>query len=87
MLNKFIETVAFQPQGGPVGNLRLGRGMVEGQAVYVAVIENRTASGALGVAECERLASLFKIVAATRAPLIMWIDSAGARVSDRKSVV
>ena len=82
MLNKFIEAVAFQPQGEPVGNLSLGRGAVEGQAVYVAIIENKTASGALGVRECDRLASLFKIVAATRAPLIMWIDSAGARVSD-----
>ena len=82
MQNNFKDAVAFTQQGEPVGNLTLGRGTIDGQTVYVAVIENRIASGALGVGECDKLASLFKVVATTRVPLVMMIDSAGARVSD-----
>jgi hypothetical protein len=82
MLAKFIEVVAFVPQGEAVANLRIGRGAVDGVPVHVAIIENRLASGAIGKAECVKLASLFKVVAAQRAPLVLFIDSAGARVSE-----
>ncbi|MBC7623868.1 MAG: hypothetical protein H7232_10820 [Aeromicrobium sp.] len=82
MLAKFTEVVAFVPQGEAVGNLRIGRGVVDGVPVHVAIIENRLASGAIGKAECDKLASLFKVVAAQRAPLVLFIDSAGARVSE-----
>jgi acetyl-CoA carboxylase beta subunit len=82
MLTEFRRSVQFQPQGEAVGNLSLGRGVVDGRPTYVAVIENRIASGAIGVAECDKLASLFKVVAAQRAPLVLFIDSAGARISE-----
>jgi hypothetical protein len=82
MLQKFIEVVAFVQQGDAAANLRIGRGVVDGSPVHVAIIENRLASGAIGKAECDKLASLFKVVAAQRAPLVLFIDSAGARVSE-----
>jgi Carboxyl transferase domain/Malonate decarboxylase gamma subunit (MdcE) len=82
MLTEFRRIVQFQPQGEGVGNLSLGRGVVDRQPCYVAVIENRIASGAIGVVECDKLTSLFKVVAAQRAPLVLFIDSAGARVSE-----
>lgn len=82
MLANFKTAVQFQPQGETISNLTLGRGVVDGKPSYVAVIENRIASGALGVGECDKLTSLFKVIAAQRLPLVMYIDSAGARISE-----
>lgn len=72
----------FTPLGEPAGNLTIGRGMVDGRTVQVAIIENRIASGSLGVRESEALASLFNVVAAEKTSLVMYLDSAGARVSE-----
>ena len=70
------------PQGDTVGNLTLGRGRLNGCDVYVAIVENRIASGSLGVRDCDKLASLFRIVAIQKIPLLLYLDSAGARVSE-----
>ena len=78
----------FSPVGEAVGNLTVGRGRASAGAgevsmpVFIAVIENKIASGSLGVKECDKLASLFKIVAAQRSGLVLYVDSAGARVSE-----
>ncbi len=82
MIDQFKAAVEFQPQGASVGNLSIGRGTVDRKPTYVALIENKITSGAIGVAECDKLASLFKVVAAQRAPLVLFIDSAGARVTE-----
>ena len=82
MLDAFKQAVAFVPQGEPVGNLSHGRGVIDARPAFVAIIENRHASGAVGKRECDKLASLLTVVAAQRAPLVMFIDSAGARVSE-----
>ena len=77
----------FSPVGEPTGNLTVGRGRAStgaGEAaipVFVAIIENKIASGSLGVKECDKLASLFKIIEAQKSSLVLYIDSAGARVS------
>ena len=81
-LAQLITQFDFQPVGEPVGNLTMGRGRMRGNSVYVAIIENKFASGSLGVKESDKLASLFKVVAAQKAPLVMHIDSAGAKVSE-----
>ena len=73
---------AFQAVGEPVGNLTLGRGQLQGSPVYLAIVENKIASGSLGAKESDKLASLFKVVAAQKSPLLMYLDSAGARVSE-----
>jgi acetyl-CoA carboxylase beta subunit len=72
----------FQAVGEPVGNLTLGRGQLQGAPVYLAIVENKIASGSLGSKESDKLASLFKVVAAQKSPLLMYLDSAGARVSE-----
>ena len=78
----------FSATGEPTGNLTIGRGRmpaVAGKAaapVFMAIIENKIASGSLGAKECDKLASLFKVVTASRSGLILYIDSAGARVSE-----
>src|SRR5258706_4855047 len=82
LLASLKANTAFTPQGETVGNLTLGRGRLNGVEVFVAIVENRIASGSLGVRECDQLASLFRIVAAQKAPLLLYLDSAGARVSE-----
>ncbi|MEQ1516857.1 MAG: biotin-independent malonate decarboxylase subunit gamma [Usitatibacteraceae bacterium] len=78
----------FSPLGETTGNLTLGRGRASAGAgkpqvpVFVAIVENRIASGSLGVKECDKLASLFKVVAAQKAGMVIYLDSAGARVSE-----
>lgn len=77
----------FSPLGEPTGNLTIGRGRVshgagKSRATYVAIIENKLASGSLGIRECDKLANLFKVVKAHASALILYIDSAGARVSE-----
>jgi hypothetical protein len=82
ILDALRATLAVEPLGEPVGNLSLGRGNFEGRPLHVALVENRTASGALGAAESQRLTALFKIVARERSSLVLFLDSAGAKVSE-----
>ena len=78
----------FSPTGGPTGNLTIGRGRAWAGIgkpplpIFIAIVENKIASGSLGVKECDKLASLFKVVAAQKCGLVLYIDSAGARVSE-----
>ena len=74
--------LAFEPQGERVGNLSWGKGTFEGRALRLALVENRFSGGSIGVAEAERLAALFKVAARERSPLVLYLDSAGAKVSD-----
>jgi acetyl-CoA carboxylase beta subunit len=86
MIESFKQHVAWTQTGETVGNLTLGKGALQsagGNTVCrVAIIEARVASGALGVAECDKLARLFAVVSASREPLVLYLDSAGARVSE-----
>ena len=83
LLEALRSAVAFQPQGERVFNLSWGRGTLDGKPVRVALVENRFASGSIGVAEAERMAALFKVVAKERSALVLYLDSAGAKVSPR----
>ena len=86
-LSKVKSRYEFIPMGEPTGNLTIGRGRISAGAdeaaipVFFAIIENKIASGSLGIKECDKLASLFKIVEAQKSSLVLYIDSAGARVS------
>ena len=59
ILDALREALAFEPAGEPAGNLTVGRGRLDGRALYVALVENRGSSGALGALVCERLGALF----------------------------
>lgn len=82
LLEALAAALAFQPQADRTGNLTVGRGMLEARPVRVALVENRFASGSLGRAECERLAALFRVAAKERSPVVLFLDSAGAKVSE-----
>ena len=77
-----VGAVAFEPQGDAAGNLIAGRGRWNGQALRVAFVDNRIASGSLGALECQRLGALFSVASRERVPLVLYLDSAGARVSE-----
>ena len=76
------EALGFQAHGEAVANLTLGEGSLDGRPVRVVLIENRLASGSIGKAEVAKLAPLLGIVARERSPLVLYLDSAGARVSE-----
>lgn len=78
----FRAALAFEPAGEGAGNVTTGRGTLDGRIVRVALVENRAASGSIGVRDAERLGALFTVAARERAPLALFLDSAGARVSE-----
>lgn len=82
LVDALRDTLGFQAQGDRAGNLTTGRGTLGGRAVRIALVESRFASGAIGAAEAERLIALLKIVSVERAPLVVYLDSAGAKVSE-----
>jgi hypothetical protein len=82
LLDSTLRAIAYQPQGDRAGNLSTGRGVLDGRPVRVALVENRFASGAIGRAEAERLLALFKVVALERSALVLYLDSAGAKISE-----
>jgi hypothetical protein len=74
--------LGFEAVGEPAGNVTVGKGTFAGRAVYVALVENRTASGAIGSVEVKKLSALLQVVAREGAPLVLFLDSAGAKVSE-----
>lgn len=74
--------LAFVPAGEPAGNATTGHGTLDGRRVHVALVENRVASGAIGTAEATRLAAMFAAAANERAPVVLYLDSAGAKISE-----
>ena len=82
LLASLRASVAFEPVGEAVGNLTIGRGTLAGAPLHVALVESLVASGSLGTRECARLGALLRVVASERSRLVLYLDSAGARVSE-----
>ncbi len=82
LLSTLKESIAFEAVGEAVGNVTVGRGTFHRRPLHVAIVEGRIASGSLGTPDCQYLAALFDIVARDRASLVVYLDSAGARVSE-----
>jgi hypothetical protein len=80
-IEKLKTGLNMRPIGEPAGNLTLGRGELKGKPVHMALIENRIASGSLGTLESGKLQHLFRIVGKERSSMLLYLDSAGARVS------
>lgn len=82
LLESLQAALGWVALGERAGNLTLGRGTVAGHGVRVALVENRIASGALGALECEKLGALLRIAALEKTPVVLYLDSAGAKVSE-----
>lgn len=76
------QALRFEPVGATAGNVTVARGRLDGRAVHVALVESRSASGSIGALEAERLSALFRVAAIERSPLVLYLDSAGAKVSE-----
>ena len=74
--------LGYEPLGESAVNATLGRGTLDGRPVHIALVENRVSSGAIGAAEVKRLGALLQVVARERSPLVIFLDSAGAKVSE-----
>ena len=79
LLASLQAALAFEAVGERSGNLTVGRGTLDGRPVRVALVENRFASGAIGPQEAARLAAM---LAQGEAPVVLFLDSAGAKVSE-----
>ena len=82
LLESLRSSIGFRPDGAPVGNLTLGRGTLGELAFGVALVENRIASGSVGRAEVAALVPVLDAAARSKTPLVLYLDSAGARVSE-----
>ena len=82
LLEELLAAISYEEDAAAFGNLRLGRGKLGQRAVRAAVVENRRAGGSLGMLECDRLGDAFRECARERTPVVMFLDSAGARVSE-----
>jgi hypothetical protein len=82
ILDALREALNFIPVGDPAGNLTVGRGTGVSRAVEVALLENRQASGSVGQVEADALIAVLERVGRDRSPLVLYIDSAGAKISE-----
>lgn len=79
LLAALQEALGFEAQGERAGNVTVGRGRLDAREVRVALVENRAASGAVGPVEASRLGAM---LADGNAPVVLFLDSAGAKVSE-----
>jgi len=66
----------------PPTTLITGGGCIEGKAVWIGATDPTRARGALGAAEAEALCALFQIGRRERRPLLLLLDSSGAKVDE-----
>ena len=79
LLAALQEALGFEAQGERAGNVTVGRGRLDAREVRMALVENRAASGAIGPVEASRLGAM---LAEGNAPVVLFLDSAGAKVSE-----
>ncbi|MGI0028549.1 MAG: carboxyl transferase domain-containing protein, partial [Nitrososphaera sp.] len=70
----------MQPRGA--GAMLTASGVLRGRRVYVAATDPAIARGAIGVAEADALAGLLRSGREHAAPVLLVLDSAGARVDE-----
>ena len=64
----------------PLGALRVARASVHGRAVAVIAIDQGGKRGAIGITEADALAAVFDALVAQPVPLVLLLDSSGARM-------
>ena len=74
-----LEDPRFDTQDA-AGTLLLGRGVISGCAVQVAATDRRAAGGSFGVAESDALAHRLQLATREQEPVLLILDSAGARI-------
>jgi hypothetical protein len=83
-VNGLLDPASFAPliASAPRTTLMTGGGYLDGEPVWIAATDPSRARGALGVAEAEALCALFQQVRREPRPLLLVLDSAGAKVDE-----
>ncbi len=83
-VNGLLDPGSFARLGdsGPSITLLCGGGRLEGERVWIAATDPSRARGAFGVAEADALCALFQVAQHEPRPLLLLIDSAGAKVDE-----
>jgi hypothetical protein len=83
-VNGVLDPGSFTPLGGiePRTTLLAGGGRLEGERVWIAAMDPSRARGAVGVAEAEVLCALFQVARREPRPILLLVDSAGAKVDE-----
>ena len=76
-----LDAGSFEPSS-PSGSLVHGRGRIGADQVYVAATDPAAARGAVGVAECRGMSELLARARDEGAPVVLLLDSSGARVDE-----
>jgi hypothetical protein len=84
-----LDPASFTPLAnrGARTSLIAGGGHLEGEAVWIAATDPSRARGALGVAEADALCALFQTARDEPRPLLLLVDSAGAKVDEGLAVL
>jgi hypothetical protein len=80
-LTKLLDQAGAQPRFCAPG-VQGGEGRLGGRPVYLAATDPALARGAIGVAEAHALGELFRQARRSRHPVVLLLDSAGARVDE-----
>jgi hypothetical protein len=83
-VNGVLDPATFKPLAHSAAGTTLmaGAGRVEGEQVWVAATDPHRARGALGVGEADALCALFQAARREVHPLLLLVDSAGAKVDE-----
>ena len=77
-----LDAGSFEPLPEARTTVITGRGRVDGRAVWIAATDPTRARGALGVAEAAALCTWFQTAGRDPQPLLLLLDSAGAKVDE-----
>lgn len=77
-----LDAGSFSSDDAPQGALRVGSGQLGGKPVLIAATDREVAGGAFGVAESHALSALLKQDRKAQVPVILCLDSAGARLDE-----
>ncbi len=83
-VNGVLDPASFTSLTGsaPRTTLITGGGYLEGEPVWIVATDPSRARGALGIAEAEALCALFQMARREPRPLLLVLDSAGAKVDE-----
>jgi acetyl-CoA carboxylase beta subunit len=80
-VDTLLDAGSFEQMDGS-SSLVLGRGRIDGREVRVLATNPAAARGAIGVAECRDMSESLARARAERAPVVLLLDSSGARVDE-----
>jgi acetyl-CoA carboxylase carboxyltransferase component len=81
-LAALADAASLRPVAHAGSNVTAARATIDGRPVILASFDRKKAGGSLGAAECAHLAALYDAARIDRVPLVLVLESAGARLSD-----